>query len=200
MADQDDIARDILHRFAADGAGEAQEGGLPSGDGLTPKAQSVRSLDWEGFYSAVAELGRRVFADSAYGGFWPDAVVGVNHGGAIVAGLLYYAHSRSFEIFTIAARENDFVSGAQHLGELAELADRHQRQIRVLLVDDSVKSGASLRLARTAVGAALSGRSAVVRTAVLVYRRDYHEKAGTHSAAPDEHIYTDIDHLPYGPV
>ena len=159
-----------------------------------------RRLDWESFHEAVTELGRRLFADKAYGGFWPDAIVGVNHGGAMVAGMLYYVYVRTFEIFVVAAREGDFVSSPDHLNGLVELADRHQRPIRVLLVDDSMKTGESLRLARSTVESALAGRNASIRVAVLVYRPDYHEQAGNSTTAPDEHIRTDIDNFPYGPV
>lgn len=196
-------------RYAASGSTAPEEGpgkighmlGAPQDEERSATASSARrSLDWEGFYSAIAELGGRLFADKAYGGFYPDAVVGVNHGGAIVAGLLYYARSRSFEIFTITARGDDFVSSPDHLKGLVELADRHQRPIRLLLVDDSMKSGESLQLARGVVEAALGGRDATIRVAVLVYRPDYHELAGGSCPAPDLHVHTDIDDFPYGRV
>jgi hypoxanthine phosphoribosyltransferase len=164
------------------------------------RADADRSLSWDTFYDAVAQLGRRLFADKAYGGFRPDAVVAVNHGGAVVAGLLYYGYSRNFQMFSVAARVDDYVSRPEHLAALVELANRHERALRVLLVDDSMKSGDSLRLARSVIEAALDGHDAVVRMAVLVYRRDYHERSGNESAPPDEFIHTDIDHFPYGPV
>lgn len=199
-------SRDALALPAVESARFASRG-LPS---RTPQPEITsspeaamdpgRRLDWESFHEAVGQLGRRLFADKAYGGFWPDAIVGVNHGGAIVAGMLYYVYVRTFEIFIVAAREGDFVSSPDHLNGLVQLADRHQRPIRVLLVDDSMKTGESLRLARSTVESALSGRNASIRVAVLVYRSDYHEQAGNSATAPDEHIHTDIDHFPYGPV
>jgi hypoxanthine phosphoribosyltransferase len=173
---------------------------LPAGGVAVPKPGGERLLDWEQFFAVVDELGRRVFADRAYGGFWPDAVVGVNHGGAIVAGLLYYAHSRTFEIFTLTARADDFVSSPSHLTALVELAERCGRPIRVLLVDDSMKTGDSLLLARTVVEAALAGFDATIRVAVLVYRPDYHEQAGTTAPGPELYVRTDVDSFPYGPV
>jgi hypoxanthine phosphoribosyltransferase len=163
-------------------------------------ANGNRLLPWEGFHAAVKELGRQIFADSAYGGFRPDAVVGVNHGGAIAAGLLFYVHQRTFEFFTITCREEDWVSGPEHLQGLTDLADSQRRPIRVLLVDDSMKTGASFRLARANVEQALADRPATLRTAVVVYRRDYHERAGSSVPAPDYHVHTDIDLFPYGPV
>ena len=172
----------------------------PSHGATATKPGGERLLDWEQFYASVDELGRRVFADRAYGGFWPDAVVGVNHGGAIVAGLLFYARSRTFEIFTITARADDFVSSPSHLSALVELAERRQRPIRVLLVDDSMKTGESLELARAVVEAALSGVDASIRVAVLVYRPDYHEQAWTAAPGPELYVHTDVDYFPYGPV
>lgn len=200
-------SRDALALPAVESARFASRG-LPSKArkpeiASSPQAAAMdpdRRLDWESFHEAVRELGSRLFADKAYGGFWPDAIVGVNHGGAIVAGMLYYVYVRTFEIFIVAAREGDFVSSPDDLNGLVELADRHQRPIRVLLVDDSMKTGESLRLARSTVESALAGRNASIRLAVLVYRSDYHEQGGNSTTAPDDHIHTDIDHFPYGPV
>ena len=185
------------HGLAARSAGTTER---PSGGTTRMKPGGDRLLDWEQFFDAIDELGRRVFADRAYGGFWPDAVVGVNHGGAIVAGLLYYARSRAFELFTITARADDFVSSPAHLSALVELAEQRQRPIRVLLVDDSMKTGDSLQLARSVVETALSGVEATIRVAVLVYRPDYHEQAGTAAPGPELYVHTDIDDFPYGPV
>ncbi len=156
-------------------------------------------MSWDDYYEAVLELSEKVMANPVYGGFRPDAVIGVNPGGAIVGALLYLINRRTFYFATIWSK-GDVADGLTNgLDGLLRLCDvKIDRPARILLLDDSMKTGAAMRAAVELVRRQLGPRTVEIKSAVLVYLERYNNVDD--GFRPDYVIDTDCVAFPYSPV
>jgi hypoxanthine phosphoribosyltransferase/transcriptional regulator with XRE-family HTH domain len=162
-------------------------------------AHGLETMSWDEYYEAVLELSEQVMANPVYGGFRPDAVIGVNPGGAIVGALLYLINRRAFYFATIWSKGDvvdELPNGLRGLSRLCD--EKKDGPARILLVDDSMKTGTVMRTAVELVRRALGPRTAEIRSAVLVYLERYNNVDD--GFRPDYMIDTDCAAFPYSPV
>lgn len=167
-----------------------------------------RRMGWTKYHSAVLTLRERILEKPELGGIRPQLVIGVNQGGAILGGLLYYLCYRSFHFATvwmydeweIHARE---AQKKELIRILETLATSLSGQPRILLVDDSSKTGTALGKARDLVTEAIEStkmreREPLVKTAVIVFRPDLRDE--TKGPPPDYFVSQRHTHFPYAKV
>jgi len=169
---------------------------------------SHKRLGWSRYYSAVLAIRERILEKPELGGMRPHLVIGVNQGGAIVGGLLYYVCSRSFHFTTLWVYDDWRVHTREaQLQELARVLETLSTfvsgELRILLVDDSFKTGTAMGRARSLVGeaverAGVDGHGSVIKSAVLVFRPDLRDEAK--GPAPDYHVHEGYTHFPYAKV
>jgi hypoxanthine phosphoribosyltransferase len=167
-----------------------------------------RAMDWRTFAKAIERLYHELDANPEVGGFRPNLLVGVNEGGAVVGGLLRYRF-RAARFTTVWTKPDDLPGGRPNsqVRELALLIKGTAQPLggpcRILLVDDSFKTGAEGALARSFVSDATTKASPKfepeVRMAVVVYRKDLHHD---HDRCPPPYYYLhdSYDYFPYGRV
>lgn len=168
-----------------------------------------RDMDWRTFARAIDEL-----CDMLDGKpdverrFRPNLLVGVNEGGSVVGGLLRYRFPAA-RLTTVWAKPDDLLAGRARslVRELAVLIKATAQPLggacRILLADDSFKTGAEGALARSFLGDATNKASLKfepdVRMAVVVYRKDLHHDHDR-CPPPDYYLHDSYDRFPYGRV
>ena len=167
-----------------------------------------KRLGWRKYYSGILKLADLLYDRPELGGIRPHLVIGVNQGGMIVGGLLYYLCRRQFhltklwlykesKVFPI---ENQAKELAQVLTNLSQITDA---KLRILLVDDSYKTGTMMGLAIDLVKEAvlqsnMADKEPVIKTAVLVFRENL--RIENKAPKPDYYVDTKSSHFPYAKV
>ena len=153
-------------------------------------------MSWRAYEGAVQELSRRIMAHSAYGGYRPDLVIGVNPGGSIVGGLLYLLNRRSFAFSTVWPLDPSplYADISREVGETLRRGG-DLAEARILIVDDSLKTGLSMRAAVEKVKSGLGDMRHTIRTAVLVYRPEFNTVAD--GFQPDYFLFDNYSAFPY---
>jgi len=156
-------------------------------------------MSWRTYDNAVRDLSNLIMAHSAYGGFRPDIVIGVNPGGAIVGGLLYLLNRRSFAFGTLWPMDNtplhpDIIRAVED----ALKRGRHGAEAKILLVDDSLKTGHTMRAAVETLRSGLGDVKYSIKTAVLVYRPEFNTHAD--GFRPDYFLFDHYSAFPYSAV
>jgi hypoxanthine phosphoribosyltransferase len=173
-----------------------------------PIGPARNEMPWSTFCRALDTL-----ADQLNGGssciprFRPHLIIGVNQGGTIVGGLLYYYFHRACQFVTIWTQDLLACRQDVQLQELSvtikALLQAVAGPLRILLVDDSFKTGTAMEVAQSYLKDAL--REAALTTplmtkiAVLVYRDDLH-KDHQKCQPPDYYIHGYYTHFPYAKV
>lgn len=157
------------------------------------------AMSWRTYDKAIRELSRLVMAHPAYGGYRPDIVVGVNPGGAIVGGLLYLLNRRSFAFSTLWPLNNTPLP-LNIVNEVEEAIRRGRNgtDARILLVDDSLKTGQTMRAAVETMRSSLGDARYSIKTAVLVYRPEFNTLAD--DFRPDYFLFDHYKEFPYSTV
>ena len=164
--------------------------------GLVSKHKSIMS--WESFFEEIKNLDHHINEDSDR--LQPHVVIGVNHGGLIAGGLLYFLNRQKWHFLTLWVKDESRYRGllfrqADFEVELSEvLKSVHERgeEPRILLVDDSDKSGESMKKALDLVRR-ISGPEAKIRTSAIVY-------VGGDGSRPTYAGRFAYDRFKYGPV
>lgn len=153
-------------------------------------------MPWIVYEAAVRELSKKVMAHPAYGGLRPDVVVGVNPGGSIVGGLLYLLNRRAFAYATIWPFDSS-ATPPEIRREAAEVLRRRGElaEAKILIVDDSLKTGKSMRATVAKVRDALGSMRHTIKTAVLVYKPEFNVKAD--AFLPDYFVSIAYHAFPY---
>lgn len=169
-------------------------------------SKQKKQMDWPTYNEAILLLKDKIDEKPGLGGFRPHLVIGVNQGGAIIGGFLYYHLHRSFLFVNIWTNFDDWTihSQAAQARELSGIIDMLLTSIpgqpRILLVDDSLKTGISMSRALSLVKGAVKGKKeALIKTAAVVYRSDFH-KEEENNPRPDYFIHEDYTHFPYAKV
>jgi len=183
---------------------------------LNPACQKIRRhlqklkrhMGWQRFRSAIDELKSLLKNDQSYKRFQPHYVIGINHGGLIVGGLLYISFERSCHFSMIWTSDEQSLTGRNETEEkeiklIAELmAKQYSNKIKILLVDDSYKSGKSMQVAQKRVNSVIDElnlkKRVIVKSAVIVYRKDLHHNK--EYSPPDYYLNVQTDFLPYAPI
>ncbi|MFO1428546.1 MAG: nucleotide-binding protein [Candidatus Competibacteraceae bacterium] len=162
---------------------------------------------WPTFCRALDTLAERLDKGAGYGGFRPHLIIGVNQGGAIVGGFLYYYIPRVYQLVTLWTQNPPSSRKDVQLQELSVTIKACLQAVgdplRILLVDDSFKSGTAMGIAQSYLKDALQEAAAttppVTKIAVLVYRDDWH-KDHQICRPPDYYIHKFYTHFPYAHV
>jgi len=121
----------------------------PVCDQIREKIDSSRNeMSWPTFGGALDTLAKRLHQGSAHGGFRPHLIVGVNQGGTIVGGFLHYYFHCTHPIVTLWTQNmpsNVKDIQIQELSVVIEACSHLADPLHILLVDDSFKSGNSMR-------------------------------------------------------
>jgi hypoxanthine phosphoribosyltransferase len=152
-------------------------------------------MSWQIFERAIRTLSELVMRNEVHGGFRPSVVVGVNPGGAIVGSILYYLNRDRFHFTTLWPTEGArLLPTTPALDELVRMTYPPPKEpLRILLVDDSMKSGRSIKSAETALRQAIGDNCEIrIKSAVVLHRPT--EKTDT---KPDYFAEQDFTHLPY---
>jgi hypoxanthine phosphoribosyltransferase len=157
---------------------------------------ATEEMPWEQYQEAVSLLHDRIMNSRVRGGFRPHVVVGVNAGGAVVGGLLFFASHKSFRLVNVSFKENHQQSPCGALEDLRHLHDFDKyKKTRILLVDDSLKSGRTMRHALATVRDCFKDRDVEVKSAVIVYVKQFDELP---DQPPDYFVYEDgYSRFPY---
>ena len=166
-------------------------------------------MDWPTFSKAMDQLHHMLHDDpDLEKRFRPNLIVGVNEGGAVVGGLLRYRFPAA-RLTTVWSKPDDLLVGRPQslVRELSVLIKATAQPLggpcRILLADDSFKTGAEGALARSLVSDATRKVSIRfepdIRMAVVVYRKELHTDH-ERCPPPDYYLYDSYDHFPYGRV
>jgi hypoxanthine phosphoribosyltransferase len=157
---------------------------------------SRQLMPWVVYEAAVRELSNTVMAHPAYGGFRPDVVVGVNPDGSIVGGLLYLLNRRAFAYATIWPFDSS-APPPEIRREAEEVIKRRgeQAEANILIVDDSLKTGKSMRASVAKVRDALGPMRHKIKAAVLVYKPEFNTTSD--DFRPDYFVTMDYHAFPY---
>jgi len=159
-------------------------------------------MKWYCFGNACEEL----FAGDKVKEFNPHLVLGVNHGGAVVGGMLFTRRIDliCFDILTIHPKwqtESD-EDQIQRISQLIlRMPIRPKDELRILLVDDSFKTGRSMQEAkRLSVLAAEAAKvsSYIIKTAVITYSPPSPQLESPTLQKPDIYMLQNFKELPYG--
>lgn len=159
-------------------------------------------MKWYCFGNACEEL----FAGDKVKEYNPHIVLGVNHGGAVVGGMFFTRRIEmvSFDILTIHPKwqtesDEDQVQRISHL--ISRMPIRPRDELRILLVDDSYKTGRSMQEAkRISVLAAEAAKvsSYTIKTAVITYSPPSPQLESPIQSKPDIYVLQNFRELPYG--
>lgn len=180
---------------------------------LSPACNQIREklyparneMPWPTFCRALDTLAeQRLDMGPAHGGFRPHLIVGVNQGGTIVGGFLYYYFHGAHPLVTLWTRNPLLIRKDAQLQELSvtikALSQTVEGPLHILLVDDSFKSGTAMETAQSYLKDALQEAAVttppVTKIAVLVYRDDLH-KDHQKCRPPDYYIHRFYTHFPY---
>ena len=129
-------------------------------------------------YRAVRDLNHRIMTD-VHARPQPNIVVGLNHGGAVVGGMLYYLNRARFH-FTVLWTDVNSAFRSRNLrlsdfaSELAAVASEVKAQTDappvILLVDDTLRTGKALGPALDLVRRTVP--DAALKVGVVLYRPD----------------------------
>lgn len=166
------------------------------------KSIEEQRMKWFCFGNACEEL----FAGDAIKEFSPHVVLGVNHGGAVVGGMFFTNRLDmiSFDILSIHPKwqtesDNDQVQRISNL--LRRMPVRPRDALKILLVDDSFKTGRSMAVAKNLTASAASAADIgpyIIKTAVITYSPGTSLNNSTHLSAPDYYVLQNFRELPYG--
>jgi len=167
-------------------------------------------MRWTTYYKAIVKLQDKIYLRPELGGIRPNFVIGVNQGGALIGGFLYY-NLRFF--FTIVWPDQEWSLKRNYNEQRNELYENMQRvlnsqgnqndsaELRILIVDDSFKSGTSmgkaLKMVKDAVKM-LDIKNVIIKTAVIVYRPDL--RIEEKSPPPDFYVFNHFTHFPYSKI
>lgn len=148
-------------------------------------------------YQALEDLAAKINSSPAFGGFpSPDLVIGVNPGGAIIAGNLYFIGGRFFDKPQFLAFSPGIDCPDQMRQAIeAMLPNRPSRAPRILVVDASIKRGSSMQEMLDLIRAA-AGEEAEIRIAVLIDRPEL--RASGVEIKPDHVAAPAYESFPYG--
>ena len=159
-------------------------------------------MKWYCFGNACEEL----FAGDKVKEYNPHIVLGVNHGGAVVGGMFFTRRIEmvSFDILTIHPKwqtesDEDQVYRISQL--ILRMPIRPRDELRILLVDDSFKTGRSMQEAkRLLVLAAEAAKvsSYTIKTAVITYSPPSPQLESSIQSRPDIYVLQNFRELPYG--
>lgn len=159
-----------------------------------------REMSWFVYFKTIIRLNEDIHKNPSEGGFRPNIVVGINMGGMVAGGLLYYLNRGKFHFMVAWTKDESPLSdiNARHeltkteLKMVLEQIKTQNKVPKVLLVDDSDKSSEAMRTAKNLVMEILKG-AGEIKTAALVYRGQRKDK-------PDYCYYFDYDRFPYARV
>ena len=159
-------------------------------------------MSWPLFFDCIRLLSEdlKPSPHAAKPGFRPQIVVGVNTGGHVAGGLLHYLNRRQSHFLVVwtknespyrelAERQEDFQAELRSVIERVKLAEG--APVRILVADDSAKSGEALRKVVELVNETAPGSD--VRTASLVY-------FGPADQRPYYWYHEDFEEFKYAPV
>ena len=123
------------------------------------------------FFNAIIDLNSQIMVNPSTR-IAPDIVIGINHGGAVIAGLLHYLNRRRFAFTVWSVGEGDGEREDAQRSELRLLIEKVPRRSKptILLVDDTLRSGRALTEALRRVRRWFP--KCVIRVGVVVYRPD----------------------------
>jgi hypoxanthine phosphoribosyltransferase len=161
------------------------------------------SMGWDDYEDSINKLTDMIWRPPDRNDFEPDIIVCVNHGGTVLGGLIYYKKGRAGSQMTLTTVTKSSEENTVELNQLIPKALKRiaesGRKLRILLVDDSLKSGSSMKSVCEMVRriAAKHGE-AEIKTAVIVNREDSSHKA----LQPDYFLkeYGSVIRFPYGPI
>lgn len=158
-------------------------------------------MSWDLFFHQVEWLHHHIIdrSDVYPDGLRPNVVVGVNMGGMLAGSLLYYKNRSRFHLMTVwtkdesayrsvAERQHDF---QQELQNIVQCIRQRGDEPKILLIDDSDKSGESMNRALSLTKQVVP--DAPVKTAALVY-------LGPKGRRPDYCQLFDYERFKYAPV
>lgn len=132
------------------------------------------------FLRAVSNLGEEIWNRPSFRDRIPDAILGLNHGGAIVAGMLVYRDRRA-PFFTLNGRNCDeMIAQLTHLHQF--LPKRTARPV-VLLVDDTLRTGKYMSKAIQLVKKNMP--EVKLKIAAVLYRPDLAKSYSPRELEPD---------------
>lgn len=144
------------------------------------------------FYRAVASLNDRLVRSSRRR---PDILIGVNHGGAILGGMLYYLHRQLFHFMILWMDVNSSLrTRPQRLGDaklelqslVRQLEADGKTQPLIFVVDDTLRSGRAMTPAVEIIKEVVP--NAILRIGVILFRPDMAETYDP--ATLSAHVYT----------
>jgi predicted nucleotide-binding protein/hypoxanthine phosphoribosyltransferase len=161
-------------------------------------------MSWDLFLEAIRQISGDVMKRGIHfptdPGFRPHIVVGVNMGGFVVGGLLFYLNRSRWHLSTLwtksespyrklSERQTDFKEELRAV--VARVREETNERPRILLVDDSDKSGESMSQAVTLIRSIVA--DAAIKRAAIVY-------LGHPDSKPDYAPHTGYDRFKYAPV
>jgi len=158
-------------------------------DGLAKK------MDWADVDRAITELHDLAFVRSRQSnGIHADAIVGVNPGGGIVANTLYHKH-RVPNLFTVLPHLQSLEQMREALAPLSEIRVADGRPIRILVVNDSIKTGTSLSTVLDMLSEQFGEDGAEIRCASIL---DLPHRREDKTVTPDHVLETGYTAFPWG--
>jgi len=158
-------------------------------------------MSWSTFRESLKLLHDQVMKDEDEGGFRPHALIGINVGGAIAGGLMFY-WCKDYPWFScLGGRQPDTRISEHELLELKRFLRNHLQEHerirpRILLIDDALSTGRTMSKALQLIGSTLQEMDPVLRVAVVVDRRHRRSADGS-TVSPHYVAHSDYDELPY---
>jgi len=120
--------------------------------------EEATTMTPEAYFAAAEELKRQIWEESdRLPKLEPDVIVGVNPGGAIIGGMLYFM-TRASDFFPLSFRSGLTRRDIKNMVDAAPWQSRRVDRLSILIVDASMKSGDSLRDAVELVRTSIEGR------------------------------------------
>jgi hypoxanthine phosphoribosyltransferase len=144
---------------------------------LRDEIDGLRRMSWASFIDAIKQLHHRVCREGPR--FTPHAVIGVNAGGTIVAGIFHYLFERAVPVVTVSPKYQPDQAREQTVHSLRKKVEQRDGPTRILVVDTSVQSGKSLRMVQELLEAEFDRSSLDARYAVLLDLRQPDQSGGS---------------------
>jgi hypoxanthine phosphoribosyltransferase len=168
-----------------------------------------QTLSWEEYWDSVKTLAEQLMGGTRGGGFNPDLIIGISRGGGVVSDLLSRVLN-NVPIIVLWARR-DFSTDPREVF-YAPPVNPYNRQdlpqivkdgkiMKILVVDDFCKMGASLDCALKFINEKLETLPAEMRNDIVVKTAVIAKEArfdSTRIVKPDYCIHDNKTHLPYG--
>lgn len=122
---------------------------------LDAPADEPRTMSPEAYFAAAEDLKRQIWDESKHlPKLEPDVIVGVNPGGAIIGGILYFM-TRASDFFPLSFRSRLGQPELKRMIDAAPWQARRSDRLSILVVDASIKSGDSMRHAVNLIRASM---------------------------------------------